>query len=164
MRALAIRSAEAAKNTAEMIDASVRKVDAGVTLNESVRKRLAEIAQSVDRASAMMAEIAAGAKEQETDLAEITGAIDRIGSLTQRTAANAEESASASAELSAQAGEMKSKAAQFKVGDAAATDFVQFERRRSKARPEAKAKPVSRVAAKDLIPFPEDYEAELASF
>jgi methyl-accepting chemotaxis protein len=115
VRSLALRSAEAAKNTATLIEASMAKVNVGVTINAGVSKQLTEIAVGVERASAMMDEIVAGAKDQERELAEITEAVGRIGSLTQRTAANAEESASASAELSSRAKEMQADAAQFRL-------------------------------------------------
>ncbi len=115
VRNLALRSAEAAKNTATLIEASVTKVNVGVRINAGVSKQLTEIATGVERASAMMDEIVAGAKDQERELAEITEAVSRIGSLTQRTAANAEESASASAELSSRAKEMQADAEQFRL-------------------------------------------------
>ena len=115
VRNLALRSAEAAKNTATLIEASMAKVNVGVTINAGVSRQLTEIAAGVERASTMMDEIVAGAKDQERELAEITEAVGRIGSLTQRTAANAEESASASAELSSRAKEMQADAAQFRL-------------------------------------------------
>ena len=115
VRSLALRSADAAKNTATLIEASVARVNVGVSINAGVSKQLTEIAAGVERASAMMDEIVSGAKDQERELAEITEAVGRIGSLTQRTAANAEESASASAELSSRAKEMQADAEQFRL-------------------------------------------------
>ncbi|MEP6779472.1 MAG: methyl-accepting chemotaxis protein [Gemmatimonadaceae bacterium] len=115
VRALAMRAAGAARSTSVLIEESVVKTEAGVKLNEAVRKRLEEIRGGVQRASEMMTSIANGAREQETELAEVSNAMAQIGSLTQRTAANAEESASAAAELSAQANEMHDLASQFTV-------------------------------------------------
>lgn len=115
VRALALRAAAAARNTSALIEESVQKTEAGVKLNEAVRKRLEEIRVGVQRASDMMSNISTGAREQERELAEVSSAMSQIGSLTQRTAANAEESASAAAELSAQAGEMHDLASQFTV-------------------------------------------------
>ena len=115
VRALALRAAAAARNTSALIEESVQKTQAGVKLNDAVRKRLEEIRAGVQRASAMMTNIANGAREQEEELAEVSNAMSRIGTLTQRTAANAEESASAAAELSAQANEMHDLASQFTV-------------------------------------------------
>jgi methyl-accepting chemotaxis protein len=115
VRALALRAAAAARDTSALIEESVLKTEAGVLLNEAVRRRLEEIRVGVQRASDMMTNISDGAREQERELAEVTSAMTQIGSLTQRTAANAEESASAAAELSAQAGEMHDLAVQFTV-------------------------------------------------
>ena len=120
VRSLAIRAAEAARNTAALIEESVAKTETGVKLNDGVRRRLEEIRTGVERASTMMANIADGAREQEQELQEVTGAISQIAQLTQRVAANAEESASAAAELQAQAGEMHDMASQFTVSGRAA--------------------------------------------
>ncbi|HYW49705.1 MAG TPA: methyl-accepting chemotaxis protein [Gemmatimonadaceae bacterium] len=117
VRSLALRASEASRNTATLIEESVAKAETGVTLNESVKRRLEEIRAGVQGATAIMNEIAQGAVEQEQELAEVTGSMAQIGDLTQRTAANAEESASAAAELSAQAREMHDLAVQFKVTD-----------------------------------------------
>jgi methyl-accepting chemotaxis protein len=119
VRSLAIRASEASRSTAVLIEESVLKAEAGVKLNDGVRRRLEEIRTGVQRAATMMTNIAEGAREQEKDLAEVTTAMAQISALTQRTAANAEESASAAAELSAQAGEMHQLASQFNVGDGA---------------------------------------------
>ncbi len=116
VRSLAIRASEASRNTATLIEESVQKAETGVKLNESVTRRLHEIRSGVQRAAAIMNNIAEGAAEQEKELAEVTSSMDQIAGLTQRTAANAEESASAAAELSAQAGEMQELASQFDVG------------------------------------------------
>ncbi|MES3032567.1 MAG: methyl-accepting chemotaxis protein [Gemmatimonadota bacterium] len=117
VRSLAIRASEASRNTATLIEESVAKAETGVSLNESVKRRLEEIRAGVQGAAAIMNDIAQGAVEQERELAEVTSAMTRIGDLTQRTAANAEESASAAAELSAQAREMHELAEQFDVGN-----------------------------------------------
>jgi len=120
VRSLAIRAAEAARNTAALIEESVQKTETGVKLNDGVRRRLEEIRTGVERASTMMANIADGAREQEQELQEVTSAISQIAQLTQRVAANAEESASAAAELQAQAGEMHEMASQFIVDGSSA--------------------------------------------
>ncbi len=115
VRNLAIRAADAARNTAALIEESVQKTEVGVKLNDGVRQRLEQIRTGVERATTMMANIADGAHEQEQELQEVTSAISQIAELTQRVAANAEESASAAAELQAQAGEMHEMASQFVV-------------------------------------------------
>ena len=138
VRSLAIRASEASRNTATLIEESVAKAETGVSLNESVKRRLEEIRSGVQGAAAIMNDIAQGAVEQERELAEVTSAMTRIGDLTQRTAANAEESASAAAELSAQAREMHELAEQFDVGESDGPSSV--------APPPRRRAPVSRVS------------------
>lgn len=121
VRSLALKAAEAARSTSELIENSVRSTETGVTLNERVQKVLGEIDRSVQQASKDMTQIAEGAKTQERELDDVTKSLDRIGELTQRTAATAEESASASTELSSQAREMNKLAAQFKTSAATQT-------------------------------------------
>ena len=133
VRSLAIRASEASRNTATLIEESVAKAETGVSLNESVKRRLEEIRAGVQGAAAIMNDIAQGAVEQERELAEVTSAMTRIGELTQRTAANAEESASAAAELSAQAREMHELAEQFDCGDGVGHRFETAPQRRAPA-------------------------------
>jgi len=137
VRSLAIRASEASRNTATLIEESVAKAETGVTMNESVKRRLEEIRTGVQGAAAIMREIAEGAASQEQELAEVTSAMAQIGSLTQRTAANAEESASAAAELSAQAREMHDLAVQFKLSDAPQSSYTP---------PAPRREPVSRAS------------------
>ncbi len=140
VRRLAIRASEASRNTARLIEESVAKAETGVTLNESVKRRLEDIRNGVQGAAAIMNQIAEGAVTQESELAEVTESMARIGQLTQSTAANAQESASAAAELSAQAREMHELAVRFKVGsDTRASDAA------DDARPR-RAEAASRVA------------------
>jgi methyl-accepting chemotaxis protein len=150
VRSLAIRAAEAARNTAALIEESVQKTETGVALNDGVRRRLEEIRTGVERASTMMANIADGAREQEQELDEVTAAISQIAQLTQRVAANAEESASAAAELQAQAGEMHEMASQFTVEQSTARPTAGQDAERSTPRPSAprRSAPSTRTAAK----------------
>ena len=145
VRSLAIRASEASRNTAALIEESVAKAETGVTLNESVKRRLEEIRSGVQGAAAIMNEIAQGAVAQEKELAEVTESMAQIGSLTQRTAANAQESASAAAELSAQAREMHDLAAQFNVDDESTQSWAEPPRRQA---------PVSRVSVGAGRPAP----------
>ncbi len=140
VRSLAIRASEASRNTATLIEESVAKAETGVTLNESVKRRLEDIRAGVQGAAAIMNEIAEGAVTQEQELAEVTDSMAQIGQLTQRTAANAEESASAAAQLSAQAREMHDLAVQFTVSSAPAVRVGADEA------PSRRTEPVSRVS------------------
>ncbi|QTA90756.1 methyl-accepting chemotaxis protein [Desulfonema magnum] len=107
VRTLAIRSAEAAKNTATLIEGTVRQVKDGasiVTKADEVFIRLIEITQKVKK---LIEEISAASQEQARGTDQMNKAVNEMDKVTQQNAANAEESASASEELREQAGQMK---------------------------------------------------------
>jgi methyl-accepting chemotaxis protein len=107
VRNLAMRSAEAAKNTAEMIQESVVNAEGGVSLNKEVIEHLQEIDTEVGKVAAVMAEIATSSGQQTTAIDQISTGVSQMNTVTQQNAANAEESAAASEELSAQAAELR---------------------------------------------------------
>ena len=115
VRNLAMRSAEAAKNTANMIEGSVKNSENGVVINQEVMKNLEEINGHAKRVSEVMAEIAAASDQQSQGVGQVNTAMEQMNQLTQQNAANSEESASASEELSAQAQEMRAMVAGFKI-------------------------------------------------
>jgi methyl-accepting chemotaxis protein len=115
VRNLAMRSAEAAKNTANMIEGSVKNSENGVAINHEVMKNLEEINGHAKRVSEVMAEIAAASDQQSQGVGQVNTAMEQMNQLTQQNAANSEESASASEELSAQAQEMRAMVAGFKI-------------------------------------------------
>ncbi len=115
VRNLAMRSAEAAKNTAEMIQESVQNSSDGVALNLEVLDNLEEINKQVQRVGEVMAEISAASSQQEQGVGQISQGVGQLNQLTQQNAANAEESAAASEELSAQAEEMRSLVRAFRL-------------------------------------------------
>lgn len=103
VRNLAMRSAEAAKNTAEMIETSVKSSENGVSIAEEVDKILKGIVDGVAKTSDLVSEIAAASNEQAQGIDQVNTAVGQMDKVTQQNAANAEESASAAEELSAQA-------------------------------------------------------------
>ncbi len=117
VRNLAMRSAEAAKNTTNLIEESVRNSEEGVNINAEVRKNLEDINAQVIKVTEVMAEIAAASDQQTVGIEQINNAVDMMSQLTQQTAANSEESASASEELSGQAEEMRSMVNTFKLSN-----------------------------------------------
>ncbi len=107
VRNLAQRSAEAAKNTADMIEGSVKNADSGVEISKEVGGSLEEIGEGSRKVNDLVAEIAAACGEQSQGIEQINTAVGQMDSVTQSNAANAEESASAAEELSAQAEQLK---------------------------------------------------------
>ena len=113
VRNLAMRSAEAAKNTANMIEESVKNADGGVKITEDVGKNLGEIVDSVGKVNNLIAEIAAASNEQTQGIEQVNTAVAQMNKVTQQNAANSEESASAAEELNGQAEELANMAAAF---------------------------------------------------
>jgi len=118
VRNLAMRSAEAAKNTAQLIAESVENAEAGVSLNDEVNKNLADILKQVTQVSEVMDEIVAGSEQQNVGVEEINTAVEQMNQATQQTAANAEESSSASEELTSQAEELRSLVSEYRISGA----------------------------------------------
>lgn len=102
VRSLAIRSAEAAKTTAALIESAVKNALDGVTYNAEVLAKLGEIDSDVERVANVVAEIATAGEQQADGVRQINVAVEQLNSVTQQVAANAEESASASEELAGQ--------------------------------------------------------------
>jgi methyl-accepting chemotaxis protein len=106
VRNLAMRSAEAAKNTASLIEGSVKNAKHGVEISTEVSKKLEEIVSHIAKTTDLVAEIAAASTEQAQGIEQINTAVSQMDKVTQQNAAAAEESASAAEELSAQAQQM----------------------------------------------------------
>lgn len=106
VRNLAMRSAEAAKDTSSLIEGSVRNSNSGVQIADEVAKVLEEIVDGIAKTSDLVTEIAESSHEQSQSITQINSAVSQIDKVTQSNAASAEESASASEELSSQAEKM----------------------------------------------------------
>jgi methyl-accepting chemotaxis protein len=112
VRNLAMRAAEAAKNTSVLIEGTVKKVKEGSELVERTNGAFAEVSRSAAKVADLASEIAAASSEQAQGIDQINKAVAEMDKVTQQTAANAEESASASEEMNAQAEQMKDVAAE----------------------------------------------------
>ncbi len=107
VRNLAMRSAEAARNTNNLIEDSQKNADQGVKVSQEVAESLNTIVTSVQKVTGLINEISAASDEQAKGVDQINAAMTQMDSITQANASNAEESASASEELNAQAEELK---------------------------------------------------------
>ncbi len=103
VRNLALRSADAAKNTAELIDGTVKKIKSGSELVARTNDAFSKVAESSSKIGELVSEIAAASNEQAQGIEQTNTAVAEMDKVTQQNAANAEETASASEELSAQA-------------------------------------------------------------
>lgn len=106
VRALAIRSAEAAKNTAEMIETSIENARNSTAVATEVGQSLGRINTAATKVNQLVAEMASATREQAEGIAQINRSVAEIDKVTQANAASAEQSASASNELSQQAGNL----------------------------------------------------------
>ena len=116
VRALAQRSADAAKQIKTLISTSSQQVDSGVALVGETGKALGRIVTQVEQINSLMAEIAASAKEQSTGLHEVNTAVNQMDQVTQQNAAMVEQSTAASHALAHEADELARLVGQFKVG------------------------------------------------
>ncbi len=107
VRNLAMRSADAAKNTSVLIEGTVNKIKYGSDLVATTNEAFSEVAVSSSKVGELVGEIAAASQEQAQGIDQINKAVAEMDKVTQQTAANAEESASASEEMNAQAEQMK---------------------------------------------------------
>ena len=103
VRNLALRSAQAAKDTSALIEESQQRAQQGVAATAQAQELLNSIHGNVEESSGVVREVSSASKEQSRGVEQIAQAIAQMDRVTQSNAANAEENAAASEELSAQA-------------------------------------------------------------
>jgi methyl-accepting chemotaxis protein len=115
VRNLAGRSAEAAKETAALIEGSIKKVESGALIADETAKALAQIVDAITQVSTSMDAISNSSANQAASVAQVSQAVGEVSKTIQTTSATAEQSAAASEELSAQAQLMKDSVSRFKL-------------------------------------------------
>ena len=172
VRNLAMRSAEAAKNTESLIADSTVKIQQAYTLFEQVNSELSSNRHITKKVTELVSEIAAASGEQAQGIDQINKAVAEMDKVTQQTAANAEDSSNVSREMNTQAGQMKGVIGELVkvVGGGANGDSVQpistrgLKKGVGKAlslvvpgkrggRKEASSKPISAANHEKLIPM-----------
>ncbi|ACB95426.1 methyl-accepting chemotaxis protein [Beijerinckia indica] len=118
VRALAQRSAEAAKEIKTLIQASSTQVNQGVDLVGETGKALDRIVAQVSEINRIVAEIAASAHEQATGLHQVNTAINQMDQITQQNAAMVEETTAAAHALMRESEELAQRIDRFEIGDA----------------------------------------------
>ena len=141
VRNLAMRAADAARNTTGMIEDITQKVMAGSKLVSRTHGAFAQVADSSKKVVALMGEISVASKEQAQGLEQVNVAVSEMDKVVQRNAANAEEFASASEELSGQARDMKSMVTQLVALVGVKNGKVFVTRKKAKALPHVGKKP-----------------------
>ncbi len=127
VRALAQRSAEAAKEIKALISDSAGQVDVGVKLVAETGRSLERIMTQVTEINAVVGDIAAGAQEQSTALQETNSAIEQMNLVTQQNAAMVEESTAAGHSLSEESSKLSQLVGQFRVGRSASDEALRRE-------------------------------------
>ena len=107
VRNLAMRAADAAKNTAQLIEGTVKKVNDGSGLVARTSEDFNRVATNARKVGELVGEIAAASTEQAQGIEQVNTAVSEMDKVVQQNASAAEESASASEEMNAQAEEMK---------------------------------------------------------
>jgi len=107
VRSLALRAAEAARDTAQLIEETVRRVGEGEGLVQTTNAAFSEVMENAGKVGGLVSEISAASKEQAQGIEQLNKAVTDIDRVTQETAANAEESAAASESMGRQSEQMK---------------------------------------------------------
>jgi len=115
VRNLAARSANAAKETTDLIEGSIKKVELGTKIANNTAESLDQIVVGVSKAATLVGEIAAASNEQATAIFQINKGIEQVSDVVQTNSATAEESAAASEELSSQAAMLKNMVGKFRL-------------------------------------------------
>ena len=116
VRGLAGRSARAARETAQLIDSSVKKVGGGSRIVHETAEALEEIAGSIHTVTDLIGEIAAASNDQAMGISQINEGLNQIGEVTQRNTSSAERTATAADQLSSQAECLKQLMGRFRLG------------------------------------------------
>ncbi|HEY1857916.1 methyl-accepting chemotaxis protein [Acidocella sp.] len=124
VRALAQRSADAAKEIKALISTSGRQVETGVKLVNETGQALGRIATQVAQLNGLVVELAASAKEQATGLGEVNSAVNQMDQVTQQNAAMVEEATAASHSLASEAEELARLVGQFRIGEESASETI----------------------------------------
>jgi len=179
VRSLALRSADAAKQTAQLIEESQKNANNGVAAAGEVKEILSTIVDGVKKVSNLAREITVASDEQAVGVNQINLAVSEVDKVTQANAAISEEAASASEELSGQAKELNSLvhslAAIVGVKQQASPRSAGLDERKASTQRKSAlvrpplAKPVKKLSAppskispaskgKDVIPFDDEFE------
>jgi methyl-accepting chemotaxis protein len=143
VRNLAQRSAQAAKDTAALIEESIAKSHQGKTKVDGVAAAIRALTEEAQRVKTLVDEVNIGGQQQSSGIEQISKAITQMESVTQKTAANAEESAAAAEELNAQSASLmevvRALTAMVGGGSVNSADPVQYSSRNRSAKVNASA-------------------------
>jgi methyl-accepting chemotaxis protein len=117
VRALAQRSASAAKEIKELISQSVAKVEAGTSLVDNAGATMNEVVVAVKRVTDLMGEIASASVEQHTGIEQVNQAVMQMDEVTQQNAALVEEASAAAQSMASQSNTLRELVSIFRLPD-----------------------------------------------
>ena len=115
VRNLASRSADAAKNTTDLIENSLKEVEKGVNNADQTAAILNDISVSIDKNNDLVGEISSASQEQSSGIEEINKGLSQVNEVVQYNSSISEETASAAEELSNQANQLQQMMSRFKT-------------------------------------------------
>jgi methyl-accepting chemotaxis protein len=134
VRSLAVRSAEAARSSSDLIEASMASADMGVTLNREVQEMLAEISDRIHEISQAMIEAAASSAAQSDGVRRINEMVESVSLVTQRNASGATAASSAANQLSSEVEQLRQVVAGFRLSPPQGASAAQPLRRQPQLR------------------------------
>ena len=158
VRTLAQRSAEAAKEIKQLINASVERVEQGTNLVDQAGNTMQEVVQSIQRVTDIVGEISSASQEQNAGVSQVAEAVSSMDQTTQQNAALVEESASAAASLRQQADQLVAAVSAFRTqgggGSPAAYVAAPGVHKPVAHKPMSTLKPAARPALKPVAAAP----------
>jgi len=121
VRNLASKSAEAAKDTGDMIQNSMEKAEFGSQIAGETATSLKDIVSGISESSQLITDIARASEEQSHGISQINVGIDQVAQVVQQNSATAEQSAAASEEMSSQSAMLEELISQFKLKSGSTT-------------------------------------------
>lgn len=147
VRTLAARSAQAAKETTDLIEGSIRKVETGTKIANETAEALSKIVIEAAKAADLIESIAIASNEQAAAIEQVNQGIIQVSNVVQSNAATSEESAAASEELSGQAEQLREIVSTFRVKGYENQQTLKIESTRSQA-PKKAGSGVGKTAAR----------------
>jgi methyl-accepting chemotaxis protein len=115
VRALAAKSAAAAKDTGSLIANSIEKAALGARIADETSASLSEIVEGINESAQIVSDIARSSEEQTRSITQINSGIDQVAGVVQQNSATAQESAAASEEMNSQSRILDELVGQFKL-------------------------------------------------
>lgn len=152
VRNLAMRAADAAKDTAQLIEGTVKKVNEGSEIVSTTNEAFSHVEESASKVGQLISEISEASKEQSEGIRQVNNAISEMDNVVQQNASTAEESASASEELNAQAEQLRDYVADLMKMVTGKRDIKTGARSSGKARPAALVNAAAKGEKKKVLP------------